>query len=161
MSLIPIFKNNPISHLHDPFTMDIFKDLHNHHEAMVAQHVPLHRNTVAPFSTGATVEWNETPEAHVLRAELPGLKKEEVKVKVEEGKFLKISGKKKLEKEEKHENWHHVERSKGKFSRVFTLPDNSRADRVKSQFENAILVVTVPKRDVKKSRVVRNVEVNG
>lgn len=159
-----MFKNNPRSHLHHPFTSDMwdsFKEFHDHHEAILAQHASLRTNTVAPLG-GATVEWNETPEAHVLTADLPGLRKEEVKVKVKEGKFLKISGKKRVEKEEKHENWHHVERSKGKFSRVFTLPENSRADRVKSHFENAILTVTVPKRDVvRKSHVVRDFEVKG
>lgn len=157
MSLLPTFKNKPRSHLHHPFTMDIwdsFKDFHHHHEAILAQHATLHADTVAPLS-GVKVEWSETLEAHVLRVELPGLKKEEVKVKVKEGKFLKISGKKKVEKEERRENWHHVERSKGKFSRVFTLPENSRGDRVKSYFDNAILTVTIPKRDAKNPNVAR------
>lgn len=160
-----MFKNNPRSHLHHPFTTDMwdtFKEFHDHHEAILAQHASLHSNAaVAPFGR-ATVEWNETPEAHVLTVELPGLRKEEVKVKVKAGRFLKISGKKKVEKEEKHENWHHVERRAGKFSRVFTLPENSRADRLKSHFENATLTVTVPKRDVvKRSHGVRDFEIRG
>ncbi|KAL1543523.1 17.5 kDa class I heat shock protein-like [Salvia divinorum] len=160
MSLLPIFKSNPRSHLHHPSTMDMwdsFKDFHHRHEAILAQHPRLHGNTAHSMA----MEWGETPEAHVLRVELPGLKKEEVKVKVKEGKFLKISGKKKVEREDRHENWHHVERSKGKFSRVFTLPENSKGDSVKSHFDNAILTVTVPKRDARKSHVVKEFEVQG
>ncbi|KAG6435743.1 hypothetical protein SASPL_100618 [Salvia splendens] len=130
---------------------DSFKDFHHRHEAILAQRPRLHGNS------GGRVEWSETPEAHVLRAELPGLNKEEVKVKVKEGKFLKISGKKKVEREDRHENWHHVERSKGKFSRVFTLPENSKSDSVKSHFDNAILTVTIPK----KSLVVKDFEIKG
>ncbi|KAG6432427.1 hypothetical protein SASPL_104003 [Salvia splendens] len=158
MSNLPIFKSNSRSHLHHPSPMDMwdsFKDFHHRHEAILAQRPRLHGNS------GVRVEWSETPEAHVLRAELPGLKKEEVKVKVKEGKFLKISGKKKVEREDRHENWHHVERSKGKFSRVFTLPENSKGDSVKSLFDNAILTVTVPKRDAKKSLVVKEFEIKG
>ncbi|XP_047983110.1 18.1 kDa class I heat shock protein-like [Salvia hispanica] len=160
MSNLPIF---PRSHLHHPSTMDMwdsFKDFHHRHEAILAQRPRLHGNTAPPLS-GVRVEWSETPEAHVLRAELPGLKKEEVKVKVKEGKFLKISGKKKVEREDRHENWHHVERSKGKFSRVFTLPEDSKSDSVKSHFDNAILTITVPKRDAKKSLVVKDFEIKG
>lgn len=153
MSMLPMFKNNPRSHLKGPFTMDIWDSFKEIHENMAAQHASLRPNTVAPSMGGVTVEWSETPEAHVLTAKLPGLKKEEVRVKVKEGKFLKISAKKKVEKEEKHDNWHHFESSKGKFSRVLTLPQDSRADRVKSCFENALLTVTVPKRDVRRSHV--------
>ncbi|XP_057801302.1 17.5 kDa class I heat shock protein-like [Salvia miltiorrhiza] len=148
MSLLPMLKSNTRSHLHHPFSMDMWDSFHHHHEAILAQ-------------AGGKLEWSETPEAHVLRAHLSGFNKEEVKVKVKEARFLKITGKKKVEKEEKHENWHHVERSKGKFSRVFTLPENSRADRVKSHFDNSILTVTVPKRDAKNSHVVREFEVKG
>lgn len=161
--MLPMFKNNPRSHLHGPLNMDIWDSFKEFHETMVAQHAPLRPNTVAPSMGGVTVEWSETPEAHVLTAKLPGLKREEVRVKVKEGRFLKISAKKKVEKEEKHDHWHHVESTKAKFSRVFTLPQDSRPDRVKSCFENALLIVTVPKRDVNtRSRdVVTNVEVKG
>ncbi|KAH0461239.1 hypothetical protein IEQ34_008814 [Dendrobium chrysotoxum] len=108
----------------------------------------------------ARFDWKETPEAHVFKADLPGLKKEEVKVEVEEGSVLKISGERKREKEEKTDTWHRVERSSGSFLRRFRLPENSRPDGVKAAMENGVLTVTVPKEDVKKS-VVKSIEISG
>ncbi|KAI3447732.1 hypothetical protein Pfo_004397 [Paulownia fortunei] len=159
MSLIPLFRNNPRNHVCDPFAMDIWDPFGDfNHECinyMSAPHFPFHNNISC-----TRAEWQETPEEHVLRAELPGLQKEEVKVKVEEGKVLKISGKREVEKEEKHENGHHFERSQGQFLRAFSLPENCRPDRIRSSFENGVLTVTVPKRDVKKSRF-KTIEVKG
>lgn len=164
MSLIPNFRNNSRNHVFDhPFPMDIwdpFGDFKDNH-IISAPLIPFHNNSITPFGGTCKIEWHETTEAHVLRAELPGLKKEEVKVKVKEGKVLKISGKKEVEREENHENWHHFERSKGKFLRVFSLPENSRSDHIRSSWENGVLTVTVPKRDVKKSHVIKNIEVKG
>ncbi|GFP86331.1 17.6 kDa class i heat shock protein 3 [Phtheirospermum japonicum] len=58
----------------------------------------------------------------------PGLKKEEVKVEVEDGNVLQISGERSGEKEEKNDKWHRVERSSGKFLRRFRLPENAKLD---------------------------------
>ncbi|XP_078151884.1 16.9 kDa class I heat shock protein 2-like [Carex rostrata] len=92
----------------------------------------------------ARIDWKETPEAHVFKADLPGVKKEEVKVEVEEGRVLKISGERSREKEEKNDKWHRVERSSG-FMRHFRLPENAKVDQVKAAMENGVLTVTVPK----------------
>ena len=70
------------------------------------------------------IDWKETPEAHIIQADLPGLSKEEVKV--EDGRILQISGEKKGEKEEKIDKWHRVKRSVGWFVRRFRLPENVR-----------------------------------
>ncbi|KAJ3687775.1 hypothetical protein LUZ61_016939 [Rhynchospora tenuis] len=98
----------------------------------------------------ARVDWRETPEAHVFKADLPGIKKEEVKVEVEEGNVLQISGHRTRENEEKTDTWHRVERSSGKFLRRFRLPENAKMDQVKAAMENGVLTVTVPKEEVKK-----------
>ncbi|OAY82539.1 17.9 kDa class I heat shock protein-like [Ananas comosus] len=109
---------------------------------------------------GARIDWKETPEAHVFKADLPGVKKEEVKVEVEEGNVLQISGERTREKEEKNDTWHRVERSSGKFLRRFRLPDNAKVDQVKAAMENGVLTVTVPKEDVKKPQV-KSVQISG
>lgn len=61
------------------------------------------------------IDRKKTPEAHVFKADLPGLKKEEVKVEVEDGSVLQKSGERCREQEEKNDKWHRVERSSGKF----------------------------------------------
>lgn len=92
------------------------------------------------------MDWRETPEAHIFKADLPGLRKEEVKVQVvEPGKTLEISGERKREEVSRGETWHRVERSSGAFVRRFRLPDNTDVDRVQAQVQDGVLTVTVPK----------------
>ncbi|PON80923.1 Small heat shock protein HSP [Trema orientale] len=100
------------------------------------------------------------PEAHVFRADVPGLKKEEVKVEVEDDRVLQISGERKMEKKDKNDTWHRVERSCGKFLRRFRLPENAKLDQIKAAMENGVLTVTVPKEAIKKSDV-KSIEISG
>ncbi|KAL8479857.1 hypothetical protein ACS0TY_026703 [Phlomoides rotata] len=83
-------------------------------------------------------------------ADLPGLKKDEVKVEVEDGSVLQIRGERRKEQGEKNDKWHLIERSSGKFLRRFRLPENAKLDEVKAAMENGVLTVTVPKEKVKK-----------
>ena len=96
----------------------------------------------------------------MFKADLPGVKKEEVKVEVEEGRTLQISGDRWVEKEEKNDKWHRVERSSGKFMRRFRLPENVKLDEVKAAMENGVLTVTVPKAEVKKPDV-KAIDISG
>ncbi|KAL6645847.1 hypothetical protein ACP70R_017455 [Stipagrostis hirtigluma subsp. patula] len=107
---------------------------------------------VAAFA-GARIDWKETPEAHVFKADVPGLKKEEVKVEVEDGNVLQISGERSKEQEEKTDTWHRVERSSGKFLRRFRLPENAKTEQIRASMENGVLTVTVPKEEAKKPDV--------
>ncbi|KAJ9185290.1 hypothetical protein P3X46_004943 [Hevea brasiliensis] len=116
-------------------------------------------NEISTFAN-AQVDWKETPEAHVFKADLPGLKKEEVKVEIEEGRVLQISGERSLEKEEKNDKWHRVERGRGKFLRRFWLPENAKVDEVKASMENGVLTVTIPKAEEKKPEV-KSIEISG
>ncbi|KAG8096634.1 hypothetical protein GUJ93_ZPchr0013g35584 [Zizania palustris] len=112
------------------------------------------RSSFDPTSfAGARIDWKETGEAHVFKADVPGLKKEEVKVEVEDGNILQISGERLQEQEEKTDTWHRVERSSGKFLRRFRLPDNAKPEQIKASMENGVLTVTVPKAEVKKPDV--------
>ncbi|KAF7042035.1 hypothetical protein CFC21_051738 [Triticum aestivum] len=109
---------------------------------------------------GARIDWKETPEAHVFKADVPGLKKEEVKVEVEDGNVLQISGERNKEQEEKTDTWHRVERSSGKFLRRFRLPEDAKADQIKATMDNGVLTVTVPKEGAKKPEV-KSIQISG
>ncbi|XP_022746197.1 17.5 kDa class I heat shock protein-like [Durio zibethinus] len=105
-------------------------------------------STQSPFEL-ANLDWKETPEAHVFKADLPGLKKNEVKVEVEDGRVLCIRAEKNMEKEVKSETWHRVERSSGVFVRRFRLPENAKVYQLTAYLENGVLTVTVPKEEAK------------
>lgn len=143
MSLIPsIFGGR-----WDPFSMDVWSPNFRSNDEL---------STFANLQ----VDWKETPEAHVFKADLPGLKKEEVKVEMEEGRVLQISGERSVEKGEKGETWHRVERGRGKFLRRFRLPENAKADEVRASMENGVLTITVPKLPEKKPEV-KSVQITG
>ncbi|KAK3034930.1 hypothetical protein RJ639_032330 [Escallonia herrerae] len=141
------------SNIFDPFSLDIcdpFQDFPFTGGALSAPRREFASDTAAVANT--RIDWKETPDAHVFKADLPGMKKEEVKVEVEEGRVLQISGERNKEEEETTDMWHRVERSSGRFLRRFRLPENAKVDQVKAAMENGVLTVTVPK-DVKKPDV--------
>src|SRR5436189_3024091 len=98
----------------------------------------------------------EDDKEYLIKAELPEMKKEDVKVTVENG-VLTISGERKFEKEEKKKKYHRVERGYGSFVRTFALPEDADADRVKAQFKQGILEVHLPKNEKAKPK---QIEVN-
>lgn len=83
-----------------------------------------------------------------------------MKVEIEEDRVLKISGERKIEKEDKNDTWHRVERSQGSFLRRFRLPENVKVDEVKAGMENGVLTVSVPKVEIKKPDV-KPVQITG
>lgn len=141
----------------DPFSLDIW-DPFEGFSSSVANIPSSARETSALANT--RIDWKETPEAHVFKADLPGLKKEEVKVEVEDGRVLQISGERSREQEEKNDKWHRVERSSGKFMRRFRLPENAKMDQIRASMENGVLTVTVPKEDVKNPEV-KAIDISG
>ena len=90
------------------------------------------------------VDIAEDDREYVITAELPEVKKEDVKVTVENGVLI-ITGERKFEKEEKNKKWHRVERSYGSFARTFALPDDGDAAKVNAEFKNGMLKVRVAK----------------
>jgi len=98
----------------------------------------------------------EDEKEYLIKAELPEVKKEDVKVTVENG-VLTITGERKFEKEEKKRKYHRVERGYGTFMRSFSLPDDADANKVKAEFKNGVLTVRLPKSEHAKPR---QIEVN-
>ncbi|OQX55599.1 MAG: hypothetical protein B5M53_04045 [Candidatus Cloacimonas sp. 4484_209] len=79
-----------------------------------------------------------------VTAELPGMKKDDIKLTISDGQLV-IQGERKFEKEEKDKTYHRIERSYGKFRRVISLPTEVVEDKAKASYENGILTVTIPK----------------
>ena len=102
------------------------------------------------------VDITEDEKEYLIKAELPEMKKEDVKVTVENG-VLTISGERKFEKEEKKKKYHRIERGYGTFVRSFTLPDDADASKVKAEFKNGLLTVHLPKSEKAKPK---QIEVN-
>lgn len=90
----------------------------------------------------------------VLRAELPGLKREDIDIRVE-NHTLTLSGERKQEKDIKKESYHRVERSYGSFSRSFSLPNTVDTEKVSASFADGVLTVTLPTREEAKPRQVQ------
>ena len=87
----------------------------------------------------------ETKEGYEFRADVPGVKKEEIEISAT-GNRLTISGKRESEQESKTENAYTYERQFGSFARSFTLPDGADIDHAKSELKNGVLTLVVPKK---------------
>jgi len=99
------------------------------------------------------VDIYETEDKVVLKAELPGLKKEDIDIQVREN-TLTLKGEKKFEKEVKEENYHRVERTYGSFQRSFTLPNTVKQEGIEATFKDGILEVSLPKAEEAKAKKV-------
>lgn len=106
---------------------------------------------------GTAVDVKETPTEFRFMADLPGLKKEEVKVQLEDGNVLSISGERTREVRQDTDKFHRMERSTGRFMRKFRLPENADLEKITATAENGVLTVNVPKvkpPEVEKPKVV-------
>lgn len=106
--------------------------------------------TVAEWSP--KVDIIETANEYIIKAELPEVNKEDVKISVENGELC-ISGERKQEKEEKGKKFHRIERVYGSFMRSFTLPSNADEANIKASFKDGMLNLTLPKSAQAKPRV--------
>ena len=117
-------------------------------------------NTVfdAPAGGGGTMRrWMpamdlvESGDHFVLRADLPGMSEEDIKIELEDG-TLTVSGERKAEHETGEEGYYRVERASGSFSRSLTLPKGVNADGVTAGFDRGVLEVRIPKPEERKPR---------
>ena len=112
------------------------------------------KDVMTSFDWAPSVDVAETAEEFQIKAELPDIRKEDVKLSIENG-VLRIEGERKQEKEEKGKKWHRVERSYGSFLRTFTLPDNIDDAKVQAEFKDGVLNVRLPKSATAKPKSVQ------
>ena len=124
---------------------------------------PVQRNTTQEESL-TVPEWaplvdiTEDEKEYLIKAELPEVRKEDVKVTVEQG-VLTITGERKFEKEEKGRKYHRVERSYGSFVRSFSVPDDADPTKVNAEFKDGVLKVHLVKSEQARPRQIE-VKVN-
>ncbi|MFO1518681.1 MAG: Hsp20/alpha crystallin family protein [bacterium] len=105
----------------------------------------------SPSTWSPAVDISEDKEAVKFRAELPGLKKEDVKINVREG-VLTLQGERKFEEEKKDENHYRIERSYGVFARSFTLPTSVDESKIQATMKDGVLEIRVPKKPEAKEK---------
>jgi HSP20 family protein len=99
------------------------------------------------------VDVEETTDAIIIRADLPGMDKSDINISVE-NRELTIRGERKNEVDEAKSNFHRVERTYGSFRRTFSLPANVQADKVDATYKDGVLEVSVPKAEAVKPKAI-------
>ena len=97
------------------------------------------------------VDIAEDENEYLIKAELPEVKKEDVKVTVQDN-VLTLSGERQYEKEENGKKYHRVERAYGSFARSFTLPEDADGEKVVAEFKHGVLTVHLPKSEKAKPK---------
>jgi HSP20 family protein len=149
VALAPLEKLHNFSRMHEPFFFESpFNRLFDWSKF----------NLMAPFAEEFPLtRWTppcdvfETAKEVVIRAELPGLKKEQVNVSVENN-LLTIFGERKFEEETRRENYHRIEFAYGDFRRSFTLPQFVESAKITAEFKEGILTLKLPKREEAKPK---------
>ena len=107
--------------------------------------------TFKEFGSTPRVDIAENEQAFILQAELPGMKREEISVSLEDG-VLTLSGERKTENEKEGPNYVHRERNTGSFKRTFRLGKEVKADKISAAYKDGVLTVTLPKAEEVKPR---------
>jgi HSP20 family protein len=97
------------------------------------------------------VDVEETESEYIVKAELPGLKKEDIKISITDD-TLTVSGERKMQKEEKGKTYHRIEMNYGKFERTIRFPSEVLPDKAKASYKDGILSITIPKSEKAKAK---------
>jgi len=100
------------------------------------------------------VDIEEQPDKYTVRAELPGMKLEDIKITLKDYQ-LAIRGEKRREEEKKDSTYHRVERVYGQFERAFTLSHAVQSDKIEAIYRDGVLEVSIPKADEAKPREIQ------
>ena len=114
---------------------------------------------IARGSWSPSVDIYENKDQIVLEAELPGMKREDFDLSVENN-TITLRGERHFEKKDETDNYHRVERAYGSFTRSFTLPNTVTAEGATAEYTNGVLRVTLPKREDTKARRIE-IKTNG
>ncbi|CAM6009639.1 unnamed protein product [Sphagnum balticum] len=155
MAVTPFFGGRGRNNFLDLFELGVFDPVDHWPNAFLGKNAGKDVEAVA----NTRVDWVETPEAHVVTADLPGLEKDDVKVTLVGDRTLEISGERTREEEKNTDTWHRVERSHGKFLRRFRLPENANVEAINAKVQNGVLTVTIPKAAKKPEHEVKVVKV--
>ncbi len=101
-----------------------------------------------------SLDVSETKDNIVVKAEVPGMDAKDIDISLTND-VLTVKGEKKQEKEEKEENYHRIERSYGAFSRSIRLPREVQSDKIKANYKNGVLKITLPKSEEAKKKEIK------
>eukprot|EP01025_Chloroclados_australasicus_P017658 TRINITY_DN19004_c1_g1_i2.p1 TRINITY_DN19004_c1_g1~~TRINITY_DN19004_c1_g1_i2.p1 ORF type:complete len:167 (-),score=23.88 TRINITY_DN19004_c1_g1_i2:77-577(-) len=143
---------------------DMFDDLHNRMDQIMDMMVTqpsgigeLRSRETGTESYPLKVDVRETENEFILKADVPGIPKEDIKIQITDDGTVSISGERRSETTVDQEGYYKVERSYGKFSRTFKLP-NLKAEDATAKYENGELLLIMPKKALPEGRV-RDVQI--
>ncbi len=103
------------------------------------------------FDWSPSVDVAETKDEIVVKAEIPGVSKDDIDLTIENNRLM-ISGEKRQEEHEEGKNYYRTERSYGSFRRIFNLPAQADAEKVSASYDDGVLTVKIPKSEVAKGK---------
>ena len=135
-----------------------FEDLLNMQDEMsrfldsfFGERAPARRAEESQSSWLPRVDISESENEILVRADAPGMSKDDIKITMSEN-VLTISGEKKIERDEKKENYHRIERVFGSFQRNFYIPSNVDAEKINASYKDGVLSVALPKKEEAKPK---------
>jgi HSP20 family protein len=142
---MPIVKYTPFADTEDfPVGLRLFQDSINR--------LFSDQSSARPWAP--PVDILETENDLILKADLPGMDLKDIDIQLENG-TLTLKGERKFEKEENNKGFHRMERSYGSFVRYFTIADTVDSEHVKAEYNNGVLTVTLPKKEIAKPRAIK------
>jgi len=122
--------------------LDEFKDFNSRFNSLLSEFEDKESSSLSGFNP--VVNTREGEFAYHVDADLPGVKKEDIKINVK-GNMITLSGERKYKKEVEEKDYHRVESSFGKFERSFTLPEGADVENITASNEDGVLEVVIPK----------------